>query len=135
MAGRWTKAAQKVREAMNVAGDNLDDRVASETYLIFPTMKYDGALIKAGTRIQWDGQLKRAAVDLWDNEQSNPDNAPTLWEDIDYRNGVRVIPETVTAGLAFSKDELGWWKGDIYKSLIDSNVWNPDQYPQGWEKQ
>lgn len=53
--------------------------------------------------------LKRAAVDLWDNEANTPDAAPTLWEDIDYRDGIRVIPETITVGLAFAKGEKGWW--------------------------
>lgn len=76
---------------------------------------------------------KRAAVDLWDYETNNPDKAPTLWEDIDYREGYRVIPETITVGLAFAKGEIGWWKGTKYKSLIDANVYTPDAYPAGWQ--
>ena len=30
-------------------------------------------------------------------------------------------------------NEYGWWKDTLYKSLIDSNVWTPEQYPSGWE--
>ena len=24
--------------------------------------------------------------------------------------------------------------GQVYVSLIDNNVWSPDDYPQGWQK-
>ena len=132
--GRWTEAAKKVRAAMNVAGDTLDDGTASRVAAIYPAMRYEGALIKAGTRIRWNGTLKRAAVDLWDREENDPENAPALWEDIMYREGIRIIPEMITAGLAFSQGELGWWKDELYRSLIPANVYTPEQYPRGWEK-
>jgi hypothetical protein len=70
---------------------------------------------------------------LWDTEANNPENAPTLWEDILYRNGIRIIPEVITVGTAFAKDEKGWWGDTLYKSLIDNNVWTPADYPTGWE--
>ena len=97
------------------------------------TLSGDGSLVKAGTRINWKGALKRAAVDLWDTAENTPDAAPTLWEDIAYRDGIRIIPETITAGLAFANGELGYWGDSIYKSKLDSNVWTPAQYPDGWE--
>lgn len=31
--------------------------------------------------------------------------------------GIRIIPETITSGLAFTKDELGWWGEYIYINL------------------
>lgn len=96
-------------------------------------MTYSGDLIKNGTRINWGGSIKRAAVDLWDREDNDPDHAPTLWEDVQYRDGYRIIPETITAGLAFSAVEIGWWRDKLYKSKISANVYTPDQYPDGWE--
>lgn len=110
----------------------LEDKEASETPELFKKLSESGDLIKVGTRINWNGTLKRAAVDLYDTLENNPDNAPTLWEDIEYKDGYRIIPETITVGTAFSKDEYGWWKDTLYKSLIDSNVWTPEQYPNGW---
>ena len=112
---------------------NLDDATASTVIPLYGGMKYDGALIKAGTRINWNGTLKRAAVDLWDRGDSNPDKAPDLWEDILDRDGYRIIPETVTAGLVFTMGELGWWKDELYKSKLETNTYNPEQYPDGWE--
>ena len=111
----------------------LDDMTASIAPELYNRMRFDGSLIMAGTRINWNGQLKKAAVDLWDTEANIPGNAPTLWEDIQYRLGYRIIPETITAGLAFSEGECGWWGDVLYKSTISANVWTPEQYPAGWE--
>ena len=130
---KWLEAAKPVREAMNTAGAVLTDAQASEVVLIYPQLKEDGSLVKSGTRINWKGQLKRASVDLWDTEDNNPDNAPTLWEDINYVDGYRVIPEVITVGTAFALGEKGWWKGDLYESLMNANVYTPEQYPSGWK--
>lgn len=126
--------ARWFREAMRSAIPVLDDATASTAPKMFPRLKEDGSIIKSGTRINWNDKLKRAAVDLWDTAESNPDNAPTLWEDIDYTNGYRTIPETITVGLAFAKGELGWWKDAAWESLYDNNVWNPEQFAAGWKK-
>lgn len=125
--------AQSLRGFIETAAEGLDDATASQAPTLFPALKEDGSLVKVGTRINWGGVVKRAAVDLWDEETNNPDNAPDLWEDILYVNGIRVIPEVITAGTAFSKGEQGWWNGVLYESLVDANVYTPDQYPANWQ--
>jgi hypothetical protein len=125
--------ARRLRPIIERASLSLDDKTASTSVELLPKMKYNGELIKSGTRINFNGSLKRAAVDLWDTEANNPDNAPSIWEDIQYKNGYRIIPEIITVGLAFAMDECGWWNGSLYKSKIASNVYTPDQYAAGWE--
>lgn len=127
--------ALKLRELIEKATASLPDKEASEGATLFPRLKGSGSLVKAGTRINWNGRIKRAASDLWDNEQNTPDNAPTLWEDIAYRDGYRIIPATITAGTAFALDECGWWGESLYKSLIAANVYTPEHHPAGWELQ
>lgn len=129
----YINKARKLRPYIVQASASLDDASASNAAELFPPLKQDGSLVRAGTRINWHGTIKRAANDLWDTEANNPDNAPTLWEDIAYKQGYRIIPETITAGTAFAKDECGWWGDVLYKSLIDANVYTPKQYPAGWE--
>lgn len=124
--------ARMLRKNIVVGSANLEDKVASETPELFDRLKENGELIKVGTRINWNGVLKRASVDLWDTKENNPDNAPSLWEDIEYKEGHRIIPNTITVGTAFSKDECGWWNDTLYKSLLDNNVWTPEQNPSGW---
>ena len=133
--GKWTEAARELRRVMNQAGEMLTDAQASEVAALYPVLMEDGSLVKSGTRINWKGRLMRAASDLWDRPENNPDNAPALWEEINYRGGYRVIPETITAGTAFAKGECGWWGDVLYESIFDGqNVWTPEQYPAGWKE-
>ena len=118
----------KLREAAT-------DTQASLAVSVYPTLKQDGSLIKSGTRINHNGMIIRAAVDLYDTETNSPENAPTLWETLNYKDGYRIIPEVITVGTAFSKGELGWWNDELYKSLVDSNVYTPAQYAPNWSKQ
>ena len=68
--------AIRLRAIVETAAVSLDDRTASEAAALFPRLKRDGALVPAGTRVNFGGTIKRAAVDLWDTEANNPENAP-----------------------------------------------------------
>lgn len=127
------KEARALRAAMLEAAPSLSDKTASTAPQMFDGMKLDGSLVKAGTRINWNGVVKKAAVDLWDTEENTPEAAPALWADLDYRDGIRIIPEVITVTLAFAKDELGWWGDVLYRSKVNANVYTPEQYPDNWE--
>ena len=135
MIVRTVEEARAWRAQLDKALPAVPDKDASGCVDLYPTLKQGGKLIRAGTRINWGGWLKQATVDLWDTEANDPDHAPDLWVKILYKDGVRVIPDVISAAEAFDKDELGWWDGAIYKSLIAANVYTPDAYAQGWELQ
>lgn len=124
----------KLRSIIEKAASSLDDKTASTVATLFPRLKSDGSLVSVGTRINWNGIVKKAAVDLWDTTENNPDNAPSLWQDIEYKEGYRIIPDTLTVTTAFAKGECGWWNDALYRSLMDANVYTPAAYPQGWEE-
>ena len=126
------KKALELRRAIEQASSLLDDKDASKAPELARKYPNDGSLIEAHTRINWNGQLYVAAVALWATEQNNPDNAPTLWERIMYRDGIRVIPETITVTKMFSKGERGWWGDDLYESLVDNNAYTPVQHAPNW---
>lgn len=125
--------ALAVRRLIEKAASRLDDKEASEAVTLFPNFKTDGSLVEAGTRIKWKGKIKKASVALWATELNDPDHAPTLWVDLEYRDGIRIIPEVITADRAFALDEIGWWGEVKYKSLRAGNVHTPVTYPAGWE--
>jgi len=127
--------ARAIREIILEASKKLEDKIVSKAPDVLARLKEDGSLIKAGTRINWNGVIKRASVDLWDIAENNPDAAPTVWEDIEYRKGIRIIPEVITATAAFALDELGWWNDEVYRSKVAGNVYTPDVVPDNWELQ
>ena len=124
--------ARKLRPIIEQAMTSVDDKTASTAATLFPRLKQDGELVRAGTRFNWNGVIKKAAVDLWDTAENNPDNAPALWAEIEYREGYRIIPETITVTTAFALDECGWWMDKLYRSKLESNAYTPEQYPDGW---
>lgn len=132
--------AKRFNTVISEARKFVDDKTASIAPELFGRMKYASRdpeaeipLIEHGTRINWKGTLKRAAVDLWDTAENNPDNAPNLWEDINYRAGHRIIPDVITVGLKFSEGETGWWGDVLYRSKVDANVYTPEEYAANWE--
>lgn len=129
-------ADEVLRVILSAQVNSLDipDATASRMVDYYPTLTGDGSLIKVGTKINWHGVLKQATVDLWETDANTPDAAPALWSDIAYREGIRVIPGTITAAQAFALDEPGWWNEHIYRSTIAANVYTPDQYAAGWEQ-
>lgn len=126
--------AKQLRELIEAAMASLSDADASRGVELSPGLKGDGSLIKNGTRITSGGKLYRAAVDLWDTAENTPENAPDLWEELLYRDRIRIIPSPITVGLAFSAGELGWWGDTLYRSKVDNNAYTPDEYEANWEK-
>lgn len=128
--------AMKLRAAMVTASESLDDKTASTAPEMFGKLKQNGALVKAGTRINWNGVVKKANVDLWDTEENSPENAPDLWSDLAFHDGYRIIPTVFTAELAFSEGETGWWEQDgcYYTANANGTVWTPEEYPSAWTK-
>ena len=111
----------------------IDDATASRMVDYYPTLTGEGSLIKVGTKINWRGTLKQAAVDLWDTDGNTPDSAPTLWVDIAYKSGIRIAPETFTATNAAAMDELMWFGEHIYRSKMAGNVYTPELAQHAWE--
>lgn len=128
--------AMKLRAAMVTASESLDDKTASTAPEMFGKLKQSGALVKAGTRINWNGVVKKANVDLWDTAENSPENAPDLWSDLAFHDGYRIIPTVFTAEIAFSEGETGWWEQDgcYYTANANGTVWTPAEYPSAWTK-
>lgn len=65
--------AARLHSVIMAATASVDDKTASVAPELFPRLKQDGLLVAAGSRINWNDILKRAAVDLWDTPKNNPD--------------------------------------------------------------
>ena len=56
--------ARLLRKNIITGSASLEDKDASKTPELFRKLNENGDLIKVGTRVNWNGLLKRATVDL-----------------------------------------------------------------------
>lgn len=116
------------------AGAGLDDKDGSTAVELYPALTGGGALVKSGTRINWKGALKRAAVDLWDTAENTPEAAPSLWEDVLYKTARGLSRRPLRRGSRSPRVSAVIGGDVLYESLLDNNVWTPEAYPDGWKK-
>ena len=125
---------RKIIETSVSTSADVDDKTVSTVPTLLPEYAKDGSLLKAGSRINWKGEVKKAAVDLWQTPENNPDNAPDIWKTIRYKDGYRYIAEVPSVTEAFDNGERGWWTdGLLYESTIPANVYTPVTYSDGWK--
>ena len=137
--------AERIRELLEKAtiASPLTDAEASEEPTLFPSwekMLAEGHVftqeeVDKRPRIEYGGKLyfvigKHTVQDNWP-----PDTAVSLYTEIKYRKGHRVIEEYITAEEKFSKGETGIDADDVvWISTVDNNVYTPVQYPDNWER-
>lgn len=137
-AGQDDSAEQEIAEKDAIIAEVVSvmpDKEASMYVQYARMLKQDGKEIPSGTRINWNSKLYKANVALWDREDQDPDHAPTLWTELMYHNGHRIIPQIITAELAFSQGEVGYWPTDkkYYRAKRNGVVHTPAVYPADWE--
>ncbi|MBO4718972.1 MAG: hypothetical protein J5658_03760 [Prevotella sp.] len=124
--------ALKYRQKIEQAAMTQGDEQALESIDLFPKwMPF--ILIVKDRRYQFGGKLYQALQSHTSQEDWTPDKVPALFVKVSLEEWSE-IPEVITAESAWMKGQKGTWKGKHYISLIDYNVWNPDQYPAGWEE-
>lgn len=132
--------ARKLRAIVEMAALSLPNKHAFEAVLLFHDHKpdvafWDGHLVTTGTRIRWGGKLVAAANDLWATENNNPDNAPALWEHIEYRDGYRVLNCAITASNPVLPGERCWENDVLYENISGTTtVYRPSEYSAAWAK-
>lgn len=120
------------REQIKRLLESLTDAECSRADLLYdywrPNQKYAvGDVRKRGDTL-YRCITAHASETAW-----KPEDSPSLWERIMYRDGIRIIPEYITATSLFSAGELGWWGAVLYRSKVDYNAYTPVQYAANWE--
>jgi len=118
----------------------IDNATAGRMIDCFPTRAEfcgEGELIAAGTRIRDDNDssvIWRANTDLWNTEENSPQYAPTLWERVEYRDGIRVAPQAFTSTNAAGMGEYMWFGSELWKSTMAGNSYQPTVENAPWER-
>lgn len=118
---------------VNVAISYLDDDQAETVTSLFEKWE-TGVVYAVGDRRQYDGLLYKCVQAHTSQSDWTPDVVPALW----VRTSTEEWPEWIQptgAQDAYNKGDKVTYKGEHYISLIDANVYSPEAYPAGWEKQ
>lgn len=123
------KRANLIQTAINY----LPDEEAETVTALFPDWE-DGKAYAVGDRVKYNDLLYRCVQAHTSQADWTPDVTKALWT----RTSTDEWPEWVQptgAQDAYNIGDKVTYKGEHYISLIDANVYSPEAYPAGWEKQ
>lgn len=128
------KQAYALRALIEKAAVSLPDEDALEAVELFPLWK-PATEYAVDIRIRFEGKLYKCVQAHTSQEDWTPDITPALWVDVAEPGTIPVWRQPTGAHDAYMKDDLVHYPeidDPVYISLIDNNVYAPDQY--GWEE-
>ena len=133
-------AVEQLRKAIQLLINTLDEDTALEVATVYPAWKVNtyyakGQIISYGTNSVGDPQLYKVITGHTSQADWTPDTAASLFSAFGLDDDGYVIwAQPSGAHDAYKKGDIVNYKGTLYESLIDGNVWNPDVYAAGWKK-
>ena len=127
--------ARKLRPLIEKAAASLDDTDAIEGAVLFPQWSGNSISYVKDDRICYEGILYRCLQDHISQENWTPIGAPSLWAKV-LIPSPDVIPEWEQPDSTnpYMTGDRVTYKGKIYESTIDNNIWSPESYPAGWKE-
>lgn len=131
--------ALAIREAMDIAGASLSDEKALECVRLYKSWEVGkaysaGEFMTYGTNGVRDPQLYKVAQAHTSHADWTPDKTPALYTAIGLDDsGYPIWSKPTGAHDAYNKGDVVNYNGVLYESLIDGNVYSPEDYPSGWK--
>ena len=125
----------KIREIIEKASASLEDTDALDAVELFPLWA-DGVAYSVGERVQYDGKLYKVVQAHTSQADWTPPTVPALFTEVAKPGEIPVWKQPTGAQDAYNKGDKVWYPDvntTVYESVIDSNVWSPNDYPQGWK--
>lgn len=120
--------------ALQTLASTFTDEQAVNCMLLFPTWNGNGNNYKKDERLQYESKLYKVLQDHTSQADWIPGKSPSLYVEISDPN--IEYPEwkkPTGAHDAYAKGDKITYKGKKYISLIDANVYSPEEYPEGWD--
>ena len=133
------QAAEQLRRALQMFAQTLTDEEAMEISTVYPAYEIGKAyavneMLTCGVNKVGDPQLYRVVQAHTSQEDWKPDTTPALYTPIGLtEEGYPVWSQPTGAHDAYNIGDIVDYNGTLYKSLIDGNVYSPEEYPAGWE--
>ena len=132
--------AEQMRRALQMFVRSLSDEEAMEVATVYPKYEVGKAykvddIFNYGENAVGDPQLYRVVLDHTSQADWVPGAAPSLYVVIGLtEEGYPVWSKPTGAHDAYNTGDVVDYNGTLYRSLIDGNIYSPDEYPAGWEK-
>lgn len=133
------QGAEQFRKAMQMFANSLDEESAMEIATVFENWEVGKAYklnqyVVYGKNAVDDPQLYKVLQDHTSQEDWTPDVATSLFKAVGISpSGYPEWSQPVGADDAYNEGDIVSYKEQLYRSLINGNVWSPEAYPQGWE--
>lgn len=133
------QASEQIRKALQIFAQTLTDEQAMEISTIYPAYEVGkeykaDEFITHGINDVGDPQLYRVVQAHTSQSDWTPDATPALYTPIGLsEEGYPTWSRPTGAHDAYNTGDIVDYNGTLYKSLIDGNVWSPEEYPAGWE--
>lgn len=133
------QGAEQLRRAIQLFANSVTDEQALEIATVYPEYKIGisyavGEFITYGVNAVGDPQLYKIVQAHTSQEDWIPSETPTMYEPIGLTvEGYPVWSQPSGAHDAYNTGDIVDYKGTLYESLIDGNVYSPEAYPTGWK--
>ena len=133
------QASEQIRKALQMFAQTLTEEEAMEIATVYPSYEVGKAykadeFITYGVNEVGDPQLYRVVQAHTSQSDWTPDATPALYTPIGLsEEGYPKWSRPTGAHDAYNTGDIVDYNGTLYKSLIDGNVWSPEEYPAGWE--
>ena len=125
--------------AIQMFAQSLENDKALEIATLYP--KYEvgksyvtGEYFTYGENSTGDPQLYKVVQNHTSQEDWKPEDTSTLYEPVGLTSeGYPVWSKPSGSHDSYNTGDIVDYNGTLYKSLIDGNVYSPDEYPSGWE--
>ena len=127
-----------MRAALQMWAVTLPDEKKMIVATVFPAYEVGkayaaGDVFTYGTNSVGDPQLYQVLQDHTSAAQWSPDTAVSLYKPVGVsESGYPEWAQPVGASDAYNTGDVVSYKGKLFESTIDGNVWSPEAYPQGW---
>lgn len=122
------------RTKIEEASQTLPDDKAQTNIALYPHWD-ESAHYTTDYRVQYNGIVYKCLQSHDAQSTWTPTDAPSLWAKV-LVPSPDVIPdwEQPDSTNPYMTGDKVRYKGKVYESLIDNNVWSPEAYPQGWKE-
>lgn len=131
--------AEQLRRALQMFASSLSDEQAMEIATVYPHYQIGkayaiGEYFTHGENGVGDPQLYKVVQAHTSQSDWLPERTPSLYTPVGLNDsGHPVWSKPSGAHDAYNTGDIVDYNGTLYKSLMDGNVYSPDEYPSGWE--